>query len=192
MCSWCWAYKPTWQKILTNLPQSLNVEYLLGGLAPDNDNPMSPETRNFVMDNWRRVQEKVPATEFNYEFWRLNTPKRSTYIACRAVISARIQNPKFERAMIDAIQYAYYLKAQNPSEETVLFDLAENIGLNIQAFKKDLNSLRVNNSLLKEIEFSRLMPISGFPSLVLSKNDTLTQIRINYINANFTINQIIA
>ena len=192
MCSWCWAYKPTWQKILTKLPQSLNVEYLLGGLAPDNDNPMSPETRNFVMDNWRRVQEKVPATEFNYEFWRLNRPKRSTYIACRAVISARIQNPKFERAMIDAIQYAYYLKAQNPSEETVLFDLAENIGLNIQAFKKDLNSLRVNNSLLKEIEFSRLMPISGFPSLVLSKNDTLTQIRINYINANFTINQIIA
>ena len=192
MCSWCWAYKPTWQKILTNLPQSLNVEYLLGGLAPDNDNPMSPETRNFVMDNWRRVQEKVPATEFNYEFWRLNRPKRSTYIACRAVISARIQNPKFERAMIDAIQYAYYLKAQNPSEETVLFDLAENFGLNIQAFKKDLNSLRVNNSLLKEIEFSRLMPISGFPSLVLSKNDTLTQIRINYINANFTIHQIIA
>ena len=192
MCSWCWAYKPTWQKILTKLPQSLNVEYLLGGLAPDNDNPMSPETRNFVMDNWRRVQEKVPATEFNYEFWRLNTPKRSTYIACRAVISARIQNPKFERAMIDAIQYAYYLKAQNPSEETVLFDLAENIGLNIQAFKKDLNSPRVNNSLLKEIEFSRLMPISGFPSLVLSKNNTLTQIRINYINAKFTINQIIA
>ena len=192
MCSWCWAFKPIWQKILTSLPQNLTVKYLLGGLAPDNDNPMSPETRNFVMDNWRRVQEKVPATEFNYEFWRLNIPKGSSYISCRAVISARLQNPKFERAMIDEIQYAYYLKAQNPSEETVLFDLAENIGLNIQAFKKDLNSPRVNNSLLKEIEFSRLMPISGFPSLVLSKNDTLTQIRINYINANFTINQIIA
>ena len=190
--SWCWAYKPTWQKILTNLPQSLNVEYLLGGLAPDNDNPMSPETRNFVMDNWRRVQEKVPATEFNYEFWRLNRPKRSTYIACRAVISARIQNPKFERAMIDAIQYAYYLKAQNPSEEIVLFDLAGKIGLNVETFKKDLNSPKVNNYLAKEIEFSRMMPINGFPSLVLSKNDTLTQIRINYINANFTINQIIA
>ena len=191
MCSWCWAYKPTWQKILTKLPQSLNVEYLLGGLAPDNDNPMSPETRNFVMDNWRRVQEKVPATEFNYEFWRLNRPKRSTYIACRAVISARIQNPKFERAMIDAIQYAYYLKALNPSEEIVLYDLAENIGLNVHVFKKDLNSTKVNNYLKKEIEFSRMMPINGFPSLVLSKNNSLTQININYLNANFTINQII-
>ena len=192
MCSWCWAFKSAWQKILTGLPQNLTVVYLLGGLAPDNDNPMSPETRKLVMDNWRRVQDTVPATEFNYEFWRLNTPKRSTYIACRAVISARIQNPKFERAMIDAIQYAYYLKAQNPSEEIVLFDLADNVGLNVQAFKKDLNSPRVNNYLKKEIEFSRMMPINSFPALVLSKNGSLTQIRINYINANFNINQIIA
>jgi len=192
MCSWCWAFKPTWQKILTSLPQNLIVEYLLGGLAPDNDNPMSPEIQKLVMDNWRRVQDIVPATEFNYEFWRLNIPKRSSYISCRAVISARLQNPKFERAMIDEIQYAYYLEAQNPSEEIVLFDLADNIGLNVQAFKKDLNSPRVNNYLKKEIEFSRTMPINGFPSLVLSKNGTLTQIRINYLNANFNINQIIA
>ena len=192
MCSWCWAFKPTWQKILTSLPQNLIVEYLLGGLAPDNDNPMSPEIQKLVMDNWRRVQDIVPATEFNYEFWRLNIPKRSSYISCRAVISARLQNPKFERAMIDEIQYAYYLEAQNPSEEIVLFDLADNIGLNVQAFKKDLNSPRVNNYLKKEIEFSMTMPINGFPSLVLSKNDTLTQIRINYLNANFNINQIIA
>ncbi len=192
MCSWCWAFKPAWQKILTSLPQNLTVVYLLGGLAPDNDNPMSPETRKLVMDNWRRVKDTVPSTEFNYEFWRLNTPKRSTYIACRAVISARIQNPKFERAMIDEIQSAYYLKAQNPSEKIVLFNIAEKVGLNVEAFKQDLNSTRVNNYLIKEIEFSRMMPINGFPSLVLSKNDILTQIRINYINANFTINQIIA
>ena len=192
MCSWCWAFKSAWQKILTSLPQNLTVVYLLGGLAPDNDNPMSPETRKLVMDNWRRVQDTVPATEFNYEFWRLNTPKRSTYIACRAVISARIQNPKFERAMIDEIQSAYYLKAQNPSEKIVLFNIAEKVGLNVEVFKQDLNSTRVNNYLIKEIEFSRMMPINGFPSLVLSKNDALTQIRINYINANFTINQIIA
>ena len=192
MCSWCWAFKPTWQKILTKLPENLTVEYVLGGLAPDDNKPMSQATRKLVIDNWRKVQDIAPATEFNYEFWRLNTQKRSTYIACRAVISARLQNPKFERVMIDEIQYAYYLKAQNPSEKIVLFNIAEKVGLNVEVFKQDLNSTRVNNYLIKEIEFSRMMPINGFPSLVLSKNDILTQIRINYINANFTINQIIA
>ena len=92
------------------------------------------------MDNWRRVQDTVPATEFNYEFWRLKKEytKKIYYISCRAVISAKIQNPKFERAMIDEIQYAYYLKAQNPSEKIILFNLAEDIGLNVQAFKKTL------------------------------------------------------
>jgi putative protein-disulfide isomerase len=192
MCSWCWAFKPTWQKILTKLPENLTVEYVLGGLAPDDNKPMSQATRKLVIDNWRKVQDIAPATEFNYEFWRLNTQKRSTYIACRAVISARLQNPKFERVMIDEIQYAYYLKAQNPSEEIVLFDLAGKIGLYVETFKKDLNSPKVNNYLNKEIEFSRMMPINGFPSLVLSKNDTLTQVKINYVNDNFTINQIIA
>ena len=192
MCSWCWAFKPTWQKILTKLPENLTVEYVLGGLAPDDNKPMSQATRKLVIDNWRKVQDIAPATEFNYEFWRLNTQKRSTYIACRAVISARLQNPKFERVMIDEIQYAYYLKAQNPSEEIVLFDLAGKIGLYVETFKKDLNSPKVNNYLNKEIEFSRMMPINGFPSLVLSKNNTLTQVKINYVNDNFTINQIIA
>ena len=52
MCSWCWAFKPTWQKILTSLPQNLTIEYLLGGLAPDNDNPMPPKTRKLVINNW--------------------------------------------------------------------------------------------------------------------------------------------
>ena len=192
MCSWCWAFKPAWQKILTKLPENLTVEYVLGGLAPDDNKPMSQATRKLVIDNWRKVQDIAPATEFNYEFWGLSIPKRSTYIACRAVISARMQNPKFERAMIDEIQYAYYLKAQNPSEEIVLFDLAGKIGLYVETFKKDLNSPKVNNYLNKEIEFSRMMPINGFPSLVLSKNDTLTQVKINYVNDNFTINQIIA
>ena len=93
--------------------------------------------------------------------------------------------------MIDEIQYAYYLKAQNPSEKIILFNLAENVGLNVQVFKQDLNSTKVKNYLKKEIEFSRMMPINGFPSLVLSKNNSLTQININYLNANFTINQII-
>jgi putative protein-disulfide isomerase len=192
MCSWCWAFKPTWQKILTNLPENVNVEYLLGGLASDDDKPMSPETRKLVIDNWKRVQDKVPATEFNYEFWRLNKPKRSTYIACRAVISARIQNPKFERAMIDEIQYAYYLKAQNPSEVSVLSSIANKVGLNVETFKKDLNSPKVIKSLNTEIEFSRMMPINGFPSLVISKNNELTQIKLSYLDVNLTINQIIA
>ena len=34
MCSWCYAFSPTWQKILENLPSDIKVVYVQGGLAP--------------------------------------------------------------------------------------------------------------------------------------------------------------
>ena len=191
MCSWCWAFKPIWQKVIVKLPNYINTKYLLGGLAPDTDEPMPEKTREHIKENWKRIQNAVPETEFNFDFWHSNEPKRSTYIACRAVISSRIQHSKFETTMIKGIQHAYYLEAQNPSNENVLIGIAEKIGLNVKRFKEDLNSTKVNNSLKNEIELSRMMPINGFPSLVLSKDNELIRIGISYLDDNYIINQII-
>ena len=37
MCSWCWAFRPTWKRIVKALPENLAVRRILGGLAPDSD-----------------------------------------------------------------------------------------------------------------------------------------------------------
>ena len=191
MCSWCWAFQPTWHKVLKELPSHINVNYLLGGLAPDNDLSMSLETQKYVQDNWIKIQEVVPGTEFNYDFWTLNEPRRSTYISCRAVIAAKKQHPDFEVLMTKGIQKAYYLNAQNPSNEDTLIKIAKDIGLNEKLFKEDLKSTEVNKNLLDQIQITKTMPISGFPSLVLVKNSNLERIKIDYLESNYIINQII-
>ncbi len=191
MCSWCWAFRPTWLKVLRLLPSHLNVSYLLGGLAPDSNLPMPLETQKFVQDNWIKIQKSVPGTEFNYDFWTLNEPRRSTYLSCRAVISAKKQHPNFEVLMTEGIQKAYYLNAQNPSNEDTLIKIAQDIGLNKDTFKADLKSTEVNNLLLDQIEMIKTMPISGFPSLVLVEVGLLKRIKIDYLESNYIINQII-
>ena len=191
MCSWCWAFKPTWHKVLKELPSHINVNYLLGGLAPDNDLPMTLEIQKYVQDNWIKIQKSVPGTEFNYDFWALNVPRRSTYPSCRAVISAKKQHPNFEVLMIKGIQKAYYLNAQNPSNEDTLIKIAQDIGLNNESFKTDLRSTEVNKLLLDQIKIIKTMPISGFPSLVLVKGGLLKRIKIDYLKSNYIINQII-
>jgi putative protein-disulfide isomerase len=113
-------------------------------------------------------------------------------MSCRAVISARLQNNNFEIPMIEEVQLAYYLKAQNPSNKNVLIGIAEEIGLNVKRFKEDLNSTKVNNTLKNEIKLSRMLPINGFPSLVLVKNGQFISIEINYLDDNYIISQIIA
>ena len=191
MCSWCWAFRPTWHKVLKKLPSHINVNYLLGGLAPDNDLPMPLETQKYVQDNWIKIQKVVPDTEFNYDFWTLNEPRRSTYLSCRAVISAKKQHPEFEVLMIEGIQKAYYLNALNPSNEDTLINIARDIGLNEESFKEDLKSSKTNNLLLDQIHTTKTMPISGFPSLVLVKENNLERVKIDYLNSNYIINQII-
>ena len=192
MCSWCWAFNPTWKKVRETLPIIINTNYLLGGLAPDSKIIMSPEIREYVMGNWKRIQKVIPDTKFNYDFWTLCEPKRSTYPSCRAVICAKNQRPEIEQLMINAIQQAYYLNAQNPSNEDVLIKIATDLDLDTERFKKDLRSTKVNETLLNEIELAQSISGNGFPSLVLNTDDKLKKINIDYLDANYIINQIIS
>ncbi len=191
MCSWCWAFKPTWDKVKEALLGKIELEYLLGGLAPDSSQPMPIETREYVKGNWKRIQEMIPNTRFNYAFWTSCEPKRSTYPACRAVICAKQQQPDFENLMIHGIQKSYYLEAQNPSNEDILINIAKKLDLNTDKFKIDLKSSQVNEILLDEIKLARSMNINSMPSLVLQFNDTLKVIDIDYLDANYIIKQII-
>ncbi len=191
MCSWCWAFKPTWDQVRESLLDQVKVVYLLGGLAPDSNEPMPIETREYVKGNWKRIQKKIPDTKFNYDFWTSCEPKRSTYPACRAVICAKKQHPDFENLMIHGIQKSYYLEAQNPSNEDVLIDIAESLGLDAEKFKMDLKSSQVHEILFDEIRLARSIDMYSMPSLALQINSTLKLIDIDYLDANHIVKQII-
>lgn len=99
MCSWCWAFRPALQKVEAGLPDGVELIRTLVGLAPDTDEAM----HNKLQEIWRTIQRKVPGTEFNFHYWDVFTPRRSTYRACRAVITAA-QQSDFGPAMSQAIQ----------------------------------------------------------------------------------------
>lgn len=69
MCSWCWAFAPTWAEIKQNLPEHIKVRYLLGGLAPDSNEPMPSAMQAAISGYWRTIMQKVPGTQFNFDFW---------------------------------------------------------------------------------------------------------------------------
>jgi putative protein-disulfide isomerase len=165
MCSWCWAYRPTLLQLRENLPATIRWQNVLGGLAPDSDQPMPDETRNMVQGHWRNIQSTV-GTEFNFDFWIKSQPRRDTYKACRAVIAASWQGA--EEAMIEAIQKAYYLRAMNPSDPEILGDLAEELELNYSGFMQDLVSAELEAEFQDHLSLRRQLNVRSFPSLVLT------------------------
>ncbi len=179
MCSWCWAFRPAFTALRAQLPAELTLRRVVGGLAPDNDQPMPPETREKIKGIWRTIQETVQGTRFNFAFWENCTPRRSTYNACRAVLSAARLSPTDEDLMIEAIQRAYYLDARNPSDVNTLIDLAAEIGLDRERFSTEISSNAVDALLREEIAFAR-RTIRGFPSLAIRSESALYVVDVDY------------
>ncbi len=190
MCSWCYGFNNTWIIVKKSLPKKIDIQYVLGGLAQDNNEPMSTEMREYIQKNWQKIEMTIPGVKFNYDFWEKFTPKRSTYPACRAVIAIKQQNPSLEVKMIDLIQKSYYLDAQNPSEDQTLITLAGKLDIDIRNFGKKLNDEKTQELLLNDIALMQSLNVSSFPSLVLQTADGIKPIKIDYNDPQFILNQI--
>jgi putative protein-disulfide isomerase len=183
MCSWCWGFRPTLDRLLAELPEHIRVMRLLGGLAPDSDRPMPADMRAFLQQTWRRIEARIPGTELNHDFWTQCEPRRSTYPACRAVIAARRQDPALDQAMTYAIQRAYYTQARNPSERETLIALAGEIGADAALFAETLDAPETRAELEGEIARARAMGVDSFPSLVLELDGYRWQVPVDYLDA---------
>ena len=193
MCSFCWAFRPVWIEIQSTLVDKypdIEIISILGGLAPDSDEPMPEDVKRHVKAAWQYIEHNIPGTQFNYDFWLLQEPRRSTYPACRAVIAARIIDSAQEAAMILAIQHAYYKNAQNPSDENTLVACAESIGLDAALFTHTLRSPACDQAFEQDRMLSRSLGIGGFPSLVITRGKRQFAIPVDYTNATTVLNKL--
>ena len=178
MCSWCWGFSSSLNALLAALPEGIEFQRLLGGLAPDIDTPMPKETREMVQGSWQRIEENIPGIKFNFDFWEKCLPRRSTYPACRAVLAARRQG--HDEEMNKAIQAAYYQQARNPSDESTLLELASELNMDVERFSADLHSSEIEDELQREIAQARQMFVESYPSLILKSGTSEWQIPVDY------------
>ncbi len=190
MCSWCYAFQASLAALEEHLPPSIRLKKLVGGLAPDTTVVMSEVMRTKIQETWRRIEQTVPHVRFNHDFWTVNTPIRSTYPACRAVIAAARQGPSYEDKMISAIQKAYYQQAKNPSLQSVLVECAAEAGLDTVKFVQDLTSAETEAQLQHQIGLARSLGVSSFPSLRLRQQGQIISITVDYLDFEAMLNEI--
>ncbi|KID58789.1 hypothetical protein JF50_02710 [Pseudoalteromonas luteoviolacea] len=163
MCAWCYGFQPELEAFLSQHP-SAQIEWIMGGLAPDNTEPMAQSLRETIASYWHQIEQRTQVS-FNHDYWHQNTPYRSTYQACRAVIVAQNMRENSAEAMSKAIQSAYYQQATNPSLDATLAACAVSIGLEEASFLCLLNSPDTENQLQQHLVLTRQLQVSGFPAL---------------------------
>jgi len=180
MCSWCWGFAPVLRTLESDLPDGVVLQRLLGGLAPDTDATMAEDMQQRIQSTWRRIEETIPGTEFNFDYWTRCVPRRSTWASCRAVIAARLQGAENDKRMTAAIQRAYYTQARNPSDAAVLVELAQELGLDAARFADDLDSAATRAQLDDEMQRCEALRIYSFPALVLVAGESQWHIPVDY------------
>ena len=193
MCSWCYGFAPAVEAIRAALPDRVRWRYVMGGLAPDSDEPMPEAIRGQVMQAWGEVAARTGAT-FNWDFWTTCAPRRSTYPACRAVIAAGLQGADAAEAMFRAVQRAYYTEARNPSDDQVLIALADETGSAIagERFRRDLVSTEVRELFAADLELARRLGAHGFPSVVLERDDAITPLLAGWVDSRAAVSTVVA
>ena len=167
MCSWCYAFQPELEGFLEKHP-SAEVDWIMGGLAPDNNDPMDESLKQRISSYWYQIEKKTQVS-FNHDFWELNTPFRSTYPACRAVISAEMLKAKSAHNMVKAIQSAYYQEAKNPSLKETLIACVRSINLDENQFFKVFESEEIEQQFQQHLSTTRQLQVRGFPALYYIK-----------------------
>ncbi len=200
MCSWCWGFSPAWKLLKKSIQHKyaskIQVIELLGGLAPDSEEPMPESMQKYLQETWKEIKQRIPGTEFNFDFWTQCEPKRSTWPACRAVIAARRQSTnaaeaaKVQGSMIEAIQKAYYTQARNPSSIITLVEIAEEIGLDKNQFTTDMQSQALRVLHQEEMVMVRKLGVQGFPSIVMVKDRVAHRVLLDYSGLEKTLDHI--
>lgn len=167
MCSWCWGFAPVIEKLIKTYSDDYQFSLVLGGLRTKDEMAWNDTSKAYLKGHWEQVSQQT-GQPFSGELFEKEQFEYDTYPACKAVVTVR-QLFGMQKAFeyLHTIQEAFYARAQDITNEDVLNDLLQDMGLDNGGFQTFFKSERAQ--LLMEHDFAkaRSMGANAFPSVVL-------------------------
>lgn len=194
MCSWCYGFGPELRAFLKRLPDA-NIDIVLGGLRAYNRQILDEANREMILQHWRKVAQ---VSGLAFDFSALDKPNfiYDTEPACRAVVTAKLLAEGMSSMAIldvfDAIQHAFYVRAEDVTNETVLarvasqalndFDASE--AFDAESFLETLSDPSTKDETRQHFEQIQRWGVRGYPVLMLVKHDGLHMLSSGYTTAD--------
>lgn len=166
MCSWCWGFAPVMDAIRTDFCESLDIQLIVGGLRPGTKEPLTTQWRDTVLHHWHEVH-KATGQPFNFEFAMPDGWRYDTEPADRAVVAVRQLEARSAIDYLEVVQRAFYAENRDVTDEAVLADLADDVGVTRYEFVEKFNDEQTKWSTQSDFARARGYGVSGFPSIIL-------------------------
>ena len=176
MCSWCWGFAPVIEQIVQ--ANDVPVHLVAGGLRAARD-PLDNSARAALHEHWTAVADASgqPFTSVDAlpaDFCYTTTP------ACRALVTARGLDAKKAWPLVQAMQAAFYTRAEDITDTSNLVALAESVGYKANRFAAAYDAEDSLAGLASDISWVRDLGISGFPTLLAERDGLLALLANGY------------
>ncbi|MEE8589569.1 MAG: DsbA family protein [Sulfurimonadaceae bacterium] len=174
MCSWCYGFGPELSRLREEL-KGVPFNMIMGGLR-DGEIFDEAKLKNHL-GYWQAVHE---ATGLPFDDTALSQKgfNYTTEPACRAVVTVRGLDKRKEYDVYSALQKAFYAEGRDITQEDVITEVVEFIGIDKTMFLEKFQSEAMIKVAAADKQKARTYGVSSFPTLIIiDKQGHMSQIR---------------
>lgn len=169
ICSHCWAVEPVLRRLKERYGHYFKFQTVMGGLLPSwegfADVANGIGSPSDVAGHWREVGEhsRMP---IDGTVW-LENPVQSSFPPSRVYKLIQQKDEMLANTYLRRAREAVFVFNQNISDDQVLIDLVNKLGLDGEAIVKEAG-LELSQKLLEEdFALARSLGVRGFPTIIM-------------------------
>ncbi len=170
MCSWCYGFSPVIEDVRRAYGDALPIRVVMGGLRPGTEQAMTDEAKKSIVGHWNHVHE-ASGLPFDPAVLEREGFVYDTDPAARAVVVVRREGQDVALRYLAAAQRAFYAENRDVTSAPVLADLAQELGLDRQAFLDAWSSEDAKQETWRDYAVSHNAGVKGFPTLIGGPNE---------------------
>ncbi|WP_349410759.1 ClpXP adapter SpxH family protein [Pseudalkalibacillus sp. SCS-8] len=180
LCPECWGLEPVIKKLQIEYGTHFRLRHLMGGRIDYWNSVVQKRngmcTKEDVAKKWE-ITANRSGMSCDGDVW-FEDPIQTPYIASIAVKAAELQGKTSGMLFLRKLREVLFLQKQNITKLDVLTSCAEEAGLDVEEFKKDLHSETAVKAFQCDVKTTQEMEVNQLPSLVFFSDTSNEGIKI--------------
>ncbi len=165
MCSWCWGFAPTLERLLAHCGNDIPLAVVMGGLFAGNRKPLDERGKETIREHWDHVRD-ASGQPFDYRFFERRGFIYDTAPSCRAVVTARRLAPASALSFLATVHAAFYRDNRDVTEPDTLCQVGEEFGFDGGRFAREFFGEQSAKETERDFVMTQRAGVQGFPTLL--------------------------
>lgn len=174
LCGWCYGFGPVMRRVQEIWSDRVDIQVMAGGMVVGERVGTVGDRVDVLRDAYRRIGESTGAvfgTAYVDGVLEEGTAILDSVPGAKALMTFKTFDPERAVGFAHRLQQAIYRDGMSIVDEGTFAVLAEEYGLDVDEFLTTLHDEQIAVMVDEEFAFVSSMGISGFPTVILVKED---------------------